>query len=273
MIPSGGPDGLSTPSRRLLSPKLAFLLVSLALGQLGDGLNIFQGIYLVGKGWNEGSVGIALSLMGLTSLVIQPWAGDWVDKTTVDRRIFLAVASLATALSASTVMLVRDGNRDHGLMYATKIMEGAVSSFIGPCLAALTLATFGPRNFDSIMASNIMWGHIGSVVAAVLAGWVSYVMYPEIKLCFLVVGASALVACFLVRFLPEGDPLMGRGFAGKTAMDENGELEKLDSQDESDTEFQSSQTDGVEEPVAASYSEVFADPRCVILCFTGFFFQ
>ena len=53
MIPSGGPDGLSTPSRRLLSPKLAFLLVSLALGQLGDGLNIFQGIYLVGKGWNE----------------------------------------------------------------------------------------------------------------------------------------------------------------------------------------------------------------------------
>ena len=71
-----------------ISPRAAFLLVSLSLGQLGDGLNIFQGIYLVGIGWNEGSVGLALSLMGLTSLIIQPWAGDWVDKTTVDRRVF-----------------------------------------------------------------------------------------------------------------------------------------------------------------------------------------
>jgi len=264
----------SAPARQLLPPKLAFLLVSLALGQLGDGLNIFQGIYLVGKGWNEGSVGIALSLMGLTALVIQPWAGDWVDKTTVDRRIFLAVASLATALSASTILLVRDGNRDHGLIFATKIVEGVTSSFLGPCLAALTLATFGPRHFDAIMASNIMWGHIGSVAAAVLAGLVSYVMFPQIKLCFLVIGASALVACFFVQYLPEGDPLMGRGFAGKVAMDEDGHMEQLESDDESiDEEHTNAHVGGGEAPEAASYLEVFADTKSVILCFTGFFFH
>lgn len=51
------------PLLSILSPKIAFLLVSFSLGQLGDGLNIFQGIYLVGLGWNEGSVGTALSLM------------------------------------------------------------------------------------------------------------------------------------------------------------------------------------------------------------------
>ena len=226
-------NGPSTPARQLLSPKLAFLLVSLSLGQLGDGLNIFQGIYLVGMGWNEGSVGVALSLMGLTALVIQPWAGDWVDKTTVDRRIFLAVASLMTALSASSILLVREGNTDHALIFTTKIVEGVTSSFLGPCLAALTLATFGPHHFDAVMASNILWGHIGSVAAAVLAGLVSYVMYPQIKLCFLVIGASALVACFFVQYLPQGDPLMGRGFAGKVAMDEDGHIEQLESDDES----------------------------------------
>jgi len=271
-------DGAQAKRRLLLSPKLAFLVVSLALGQLGDGLNIFQGIYLVGKGWNEGSVGIALSLMGLTSLVIQPFAGDWVDKTPVDRRVFLSVASLATALSASTILLVRDGNRDHGLIYATKIGEGVASSFIGPCLAALTLATFGPRNFDAVMASNILWGHIGSVLAAVLAGWVSYVMFPNIKLCFLVIGASALVACCFVQFLTQGDPLMGRGFTGKVAMDEHGELEKLESEDSDDfgddaETPMNSRIDGGEEPVATSYLEVFTDVRSVILCCTGFFFQ
>ena len=112
---------------RLLSPTVAFILVSFSLGELGDGLNIFQGIYLVGIGWNEGSVGTALSLMGLTALIVQTWAGDLVDKTTIDRRLFLTGASLVTALSASTIFFVREGNQDHGLIFVSKnlnILDG-----------------------------------------------------------------------------------------------------------------------------------------------------
>jgi MFS family permease len=258
---------------RLLSPKIAFLLVSVTLGQLGDGLNIFQGIYLVGMGWNEGSVGIALSLMGLTALVIQPWAGDWVDKTTVDRRIFLAVASLMTALSASAILLVREGNTDHMLIYITKIVEGVTSSFLGPCLAALTLATFGPHHFDGVMASNLLWGHIGSVASAVLAGVVSYVMYPQSKFCFLVVGASALLACFFIQYLPQGDPLMGRGFVGKVAMDEHGLIQPLKSDEESNVKVALTKKTDDETPQAVSYWEIFGDSKSVILCLTGFLFQ
>jgi len=194
------------PTSSWLTPKLAFLLVSFSLGELGDGLNIFQGVYLVGVGWNEGNVGIALSLMGLTALVVQPWAGDWVDKTTVDRRVFLGTASVVTALSASTILLVRQGNTDHSLIFISKIIEGVAASFIGPCLAALTLATFGPRHFDSIMASNILWGHIGSVVAAVLAGVVAYGFYPNTKYCFLVIGSAALFALIFIPHLPQEIP-------------------------------------------------------------------
>lgn len=51
---------------RVVSPAVAFLLVSFSLGELGDGLNIFQGIYLVGLGWNEGAVGTALSIVSIT---------------------------------------------------------------------------------------------------------------------------------------------------------------------------------------------------------------
>lgn len=174
-------------------------------------MQIFQGIYLVGLGWNEGSVGLALSLMGFTALIIQPWAGDWVDKTTLDRRIFLSVASIFTAASASAILFVREGNSDHVLIFITKVIEGVTSSFIGPCLAALTLSTFGPHHFDAIMASNLLFGHVGSVFAAILAGLFAYAFYPDIKYCFLVVGASALMACFFVQFLPVGDQMMGRG--------------------------------------------------------------
>ena len=266
---------------RLLSPTIAFLLVSFSLGELGDGLNIFQGIYLVGLGWNEGAVGTALSLMGFTALVVQTFAGDWVDKTTLDRRLFLKMAAALTAASASCILLVREGNQDHGLIYGSKIVEGIASSFIGPCLAALTLATFGPHHFDAVMASNIFWGHIGSVVAAILAGLVSYLLYPNIKYCFLVIALSALFAILFVQFLPEGDPLMGRGFHGKVAMDEYGHLEEIKSSDLEDEEYHRSnnnhqpEKDGIDEepPTAATYWEVFSDRRSWLLCLTGFFFH
>ena len=264
---------------RWISPRIAFLLVSFSLGELGDGLNIFQGIYLVGIGWNEGSVGTALSLMGLTALLVQPFAGDWVDKATMDRRHFLTVASVITALSASTILLVRVGNTDHLLIYFSKIMEGIASSFIGPCLAALTLASFGPNHFDAIMASNIFWGHVGSVMAAILAGIVAYGLYPNIKYCFLVIGASALVAILFVQYLPQGDPMMGRGFRGKVAIDEDGQIEKLEVDQDVPVNEMTKLTKGKsleneeETPKAASYAEVFLDLKTGILCLTGFFFQ
>jgi MFS family permease len=266
-------EHLKPKTLALLSPTVAFLLVSFSLGELGDGLNIFQGIYLVGLGWNEGSIGVALSLMGFTALIVQTWAGDLVDKTTLDRRHFLTAASVVTAISASMILFVREGNQDHALIFISKIVEGVASSFIGPCLAALTLATFGPHHFDAVMASNIFWGHVGSVVAAVLAGLVSFVLYPNIKYCFLVIAASALVAVIFVQYLPEGDPLMGRGFQGKVALDEYGHIEELEESEKSIMAETGAIKQETEAPTAATYWEVFSDRRSYILCMTGFFFQ
>lgn len=253
-------------------------------------MNIFQGIYLVGIGWNEGSVGTALSLMGFTALVMQTFAGDIIDKTTVDRRYFLTTASILTALSASTIFFVREGNQDHQLIFISKIIEGISSSFIGPCLAALTLATFGPHHFDSCMASNILWGHIGSIAAAGIAGIVAYVMYPDIKLCFLVISAAALGAVLFVQYLPEGDRQMGRGFKGRVAMDEYGHMEKLIDDNtihhnqhhaaavQTNDDVEQSNIGTVDDessvpPTASTYWEVISNRRSFVLCLTGLFFH
>lgn len=243
-----------------LSTPVAFATISFFLGNLGDGLNIFQGIFLVNLGWNEGSVGIALSLMGLTALVSQTFAGDAIDKTTFDRRKILMIASLMTACSATTVMFVREGNNDHMLMYITKVIEGLASSFIGPCLAALTLACNGPDKFDSTMANNVLWGHIGSATSAVLAGGIAYLMYPNIKYCFLVIGFSALFAIVFIQFLPEGDQNLARGF-------EKVDKESIDSKISQSNESHKNQTK------AASYLSVISEPKTLILCLTGFFFH
>jgi MFS family permease len=215
----------------------------------------------VNLGWNEGSVGIALSLMGLTALVSQTFAGDAIDKTTFDRRKILMIASLMTACSATTVMFVREGNNDHMLMYITKVIEGLASSFIGPCLAALTLACNGPDKFDSTMANNVLWGHIGSATSAVLAGGIAYLMYPNIKYCFLVIGFSALFAIVFIQFLPEGDQNLARGFEKKV------DKESIDNKISQSNKSNKNQTE------AASYLSVISEPKTLILCLTGFFFS
>ncbi len=239
-------------------------------------------------GWNEGSVGVALSLMGFTALLVQTFAGDVIDKTRLDRRTFLSLSATATAFSASAILFVREGNGDRVLVYGTKVVEGVSSSFIGPCVAALTLATFGPESFDDVMASNILWGHVGSIASAILAGSAAYVMYPNIKYCFLVIGFSAMMAVCGVRFLPEGDPLVGRGLRGRrddAAGDDVGgglddarepvvaERRMRNEDSPSDYVDMKQHHSNDEEQLASSYWSVFSDRKTVVLCLTGFFFQ
>jgi hypothetical protein len=99
------------------------------------------------------------------------------------------------------------------------------------------------------------------------------VMYPQSKFCFLVIGASALLACFFIQYLPQGDPLMGRGFVGKVAMDEHGLIQPLKSDEESNVKVALTEKTDDETPQAVSYREIFGDSKSIILCLTGFLFQ
>ena len=109
------------------------------------------------------------------------------------------------------------------------------------------------------MANNVLWGHIGSCISAVLAGAAAYWFYPNIKYCFCVIAFSAVAAVSFVPFLPEGDPLMGRGFHGKKESDITSDKD----------EGHSAQRD----IQAASYLSVMSETKTLILCLTGFFFQ
>jgi len=225
--------------------------------------------------------------MGFTALIVQTFAGDIIDKTIFDRRKFLSLAAVATAFSASAILFVREGNEDHMMIFTTKIIEGVSSSFIGPCMAALTLATSGPELFDEVMASNIFWGHVGSIASALLAGLAGYLLYPNIKYCFLVIGFSALMAVGGVQFLPEGDPKLGRGLQTHQNTTSGGTLDDAlappssnndDFKDNMKNESnyinmdQQQQSLGNKEEVA-SYWSILADRKTLVLCLTGFFFH
>lgn len=111
-----------------------------------------------------------------------------------------------------------------------------------------------------------------------MAGGVAYFLYPNIQYCFLVIGLSALVAIVFIRFVPQGDPIMGRGFQGDVAMDVQGNLEQVPSTSNSPPTPPANEglftgdtpTRG---PKASSYAEVFSDRKTLVLCLTGWSFH
>jgi hypothetical protein len=232
-----------------ISTITSFLMTAFSLAELGDGFGMFFDMYLLGMGWSETSVIISGILRGVVDLSLKGFVGDIIDKTHYDRRIFLGAASLAVAASSCMVFFVSGAtDSDKTIVYIVRSVESIALAFLGPAFGAVTLSAFGPELFDKMQVQRELVSHAGSILSAALSGVVAWYMYPNIQILFLLPTAFAMSAIFFVRFIPRGDPLMGRGFHATT--------EKRDDQGcVVDTHKDEP------EPDAASYWDVFSDKR------------
>ena len=233
----------------MITTLAAFLLTSFSIAELGDGFGMYVDMYLLAQGWGEKSVVVSGIFRGVVDLVLKSFVGDVIDKTHRDRRTFLAMAALVIGLSSLVVYFV-DGaeTSDKVLVYAVRSVESVALAFLGPAFAAITLSAFGPEMFDEMNVKREIVSHAGSIVSAVLSGGIAWIFYPSIEAVFVLPFGFAASAIFFSRFIPRGDPLMGRGFHLHT--------EARDSQNcVIDTHKDEP------EPEAATYWEVFSDKR------------
>ena len=235
----------------MISTLAAFLLTSFSIAELGDGFGMYVDMYLLGEGWGETSVVVAGIFRGVVDLVLKSFVGDIIDKTRRDRRTFLGLAALVIGLSSLMVHFVNGAEMsDKVLVYTVRSVESVALAFLGPAFAAITLSAFGPEMFDEMNVKKEIVSHAGSIVSAVLSGGIAWVFYPSIEAVFILPFGFAASAIVFSRFIPRGDPLMGRGFHLHTeARDEQNCV--IDTRKEEP------------EPEAATYWEVFSDKRIV----------
>lgn len=192
-------------------------------------------------------------LRGIVEFSLKGIVGDIIDKTSYDRRIFLGGAALAVAMSSCMVFVVNGADDvDKAIVYIVRSLESIALSFMGPAFGAVTLSAFGPEMFDKMQVQRELVSHAGSIVSAALSAVVAWFMYPNIQILFLLPTIFAVSAIYFVQFIPKGDPLMGRGFHGKTEKrDEQGCVVNTHKDEP--------------EPEAASYWDVFSDKRILWL--------
>jgi MFS family permease len=151
------------------------------------GFGPFLAVYLTRSGWDQGAVGLALSVGTIAGVVSQVPGGAVVDYVH-QKRLACAVSLGAVGLSALVLGFWP------GLVpvWGAQILHAFGSAVLTPAIAALTLTLSGHGAFGERVGGNARYASLGNAAAAALLGVVAYRMSEQAV--FFVTAAMAVPA-------------------------------------------------------------------------------
>ena len=169
------------------------------LADVRDGVGPYLAIYLLATHhWDPASIGIAMSAMGIATVIAQTPAG-WLIDTLKQKRILIVIAALLVGISCAAITAVPT----LPFIIAAQTLNGIAVAVFPPAVAAMTLGLVGPRRFAARMGRNEAFNHGGNVAAAALAGLAGYALGRE--WIFYLVAAIALAGAVSVLFIREAE--------------------------------------------------------------------
>jgi len=162
-----GLDGELTHKRRSV---LALEGTNFFLADVQTGLGPFMAAYLAGAGWKPARVGLALTVGGVITVLLQTPAGAIVDRLRAKRAILIA-ASVVLGIGAILLM----ASDAPPAVYTAEILIGAMGPFLAPTLAAITMGVVGTLGFDRQFGINQSFNSAGNVFCALLVALVSHI--------------------------------------------------------------------------------------------------
>jgi MFS family permease len=139
------------------------------LADVQTGLGPFLAAYLAGAGWEPGRVGMALTIGGIITVVLQAPAGAIVDQLR-SKRLILFLASAVLAVGAVVLSITAAP----WAVYTSQVLIGGAGPFLGPTLAAVTMGIVGVTFFDRQFGKNQSFNSAGNVACALLIAGMSH---------------------------------------------------------------------------------------------------
>lgn len=184
------------------------------LADVQTGLGPFLAAYLAGAGWGPGRVGMALTIGGIITVVLQAPAGAIVDELS-SKRLILVIACAVLAAGALLLSLTAAP----WAVYSSQVLIGGAGPFLGPTLAAVTMGVVGVTFFDRQFGKNQSFNSAGNVFCALLIAGVSHlfgnraifitaaVLTVPTVLAVLAMCLAALVITAVVSIKSRSNPL------------------------------------------------------------------
>ncbi len=169
------------------------------LADVRDGLGPYLAIYLLTTlRWTPEGIGIAMSVMGIATVVAQTPAGALVDRTR-KKRVFSVIASLLIA----TASLLTISFPVQGVIIGGQVAMGVAAAWFGPAVAAITLGMVGHKKLDSRIGRNETINHAGNVFAALMAGVIGY--YISTSGIFVLLAVMSVLSSISIWRIKEED--------------------------------------------------------------------
>jgi MFS family permease len=163
------------------------------VSNIQTGFGPFIAVYLISQSWTQTSIGLALSIGTVASMVSQVPAGALVDampnKTRVAAFSVLAFTACALMFAIYPIPL---------FVYLAEILHGISSCTLGPAIAAMSLVIAGRFGMSLRLGQNARYAAIGNGVGAALMGACG--QYVSERAVFYLTAALTLPA--LVALLP-----------------------------------------------------------------------
>ncbi len=178
-----------TPSARRVR---ALDYLNIFLADVRDGVGPYLAIYLLAtQHWDPASIGIAMSAMGIATVVAQTPCGALIDALK-QKRLLIVMAALLVGVSCAAIALLPT----FAFIMTAQALNGIAAAIFPPAVAAITLGIVGPKKFAARIGQNEAFNHAGNVGAAALAGLAGYVLRTEwiFYLVAAIAGASILSA-------------------------------------------------------------------------------
>jgi MFS family permease len=176
------------------------------LADVQSGVGPFLAIYLAGSGWNEQTVGIALSGGGIAGIIAQTPAGALTDRLH-SKRSLIACGVVALAVGA---LIIATFPAFWPVMVAQTLI-GVSSSVFGPTVVAISLGLVGRELFDRRQGRNQTFNSAGNVVAAVAMGLLGYFLSNRAIFFFVVAFTIPTLAALASIRSAEIDYEVARG--------------------------------------------------------------
>jgi MFS family permease len=168
------------------------------LADVQTGLGPFLAAYLAGAGWEPGRVGVALTIGGIITVVLQAPAGAIVDQLR-SKRLILVLASAVLAVGAVLLSITAAP----WAVYTSQVLIGGAGPFLGPTLAAVTMGVVGVNFFDRQFGKNQSFNSAGNVACALLIAGMSH--FFGNRSIFITAAVLTIPTVFTIRAIKSKD--------------------------------------------------------------------
>ena len=168
------------------------------LADVQTGLGPFLAAYLAGEGWEPGRVGLALTLGGIITVLLQTPAGAIVDQLR-SKRLILVLASGVLALGA----ILLSSTAAPWAVYTSQVLIGGAGPFLAPTLAAVTMGIVGVSLFDRQFGKNQSFNSAGNVACALVIAGVSHLFGN--RAIFITAAVLTIPTALAIRLIKGSD--------------------------------------------------------------------